>query len=518
MARPARGRTRISYGFGTRAGVAPVFAAAVAFLVGVLVTGIVAPHRRDGARTIVGVDGDAHGGSRNAVAAPTPGPSNGEIGMAGSGELGPAGGATDARGGTGSSPGAVAAGGADGSSTSRRGDSSPAPGVGGEVIRLGVAYPDLAYLEAINPAYGSGDIPAQFRASLERWAREGRVPVHGRRVELVFRKFDSLNESDQRSACVELMDEKKVFAVLAPGAFGAGAECVAQQYKAPVLTTAFVNDDFLRRSEPYLFLMHMTTGRLLRNWVHWAHENQHLNGKKIGVYYQRTGANPDADFQTVERELRKLGYEPAVVVSTNNPLGGPEDQVAAQRFRAAGVDLALLMVTVISQQNFMQYADAQRYRPTYIDSDYIWNTDDSVSAPKPGTQYDGTLAMSGYHSGEVGSNRAVDEARTCVADLERHSRAKVRPNYNEWRYLLSACDLVKAAVLALQAAGPDLTRETLIRGIESLKNVPMARHADVTFGPGDHQGVDTQRTVRWHRDCTCWRLAGDGSFSPLWVP
>ena len=503
--------TVISHESRGRRPVAPLFYAAVAFLAGALVAGIFAPNPPSGGETIAGGTQLRPPDGLDVKAEDKVDRSS----------------ATDhvdaARG--------VADGGvADGSVGKARADrpldhersttarDATVSGVTGDVVRIGVAYPDLAYLAAINPAWGSGDIPAQFGASLNRWEREGRLPIGGRKVELVFRKFDSLNEADQRSACVELMDEKKVFAILAPGAFHAGAECVAQQYQAPVVTTAFVNDEFLQRSAPYLYLMHMSTSRLLRNWVHWADTNQHLKDKTIGIYYMAEGATPEADFQTVERELRNLGYEAAVVQSTSNPLGGPEDQVAVQRFRAAGVDLALLMVTVINQQNFMQYADSQQYQPTYIDSDYIWNTDDSVSAPKPAGQYDGTFAMSGYRSGEIGSNRLGKEARTCVADFERQAKTEVKPNYNEWRYLLSACDLVKAMVLALEATGPDLTRESLLVGLESLKAVPMARHADVTFGPGDRQGVDMQRTIRWHGGCTCWRLVTEDSFSSLWVP
>jgi hypothetical protein len=41
----------------------------------------------------------------------------------------------------------------------------------------------------------------------------------------------------------------------------------------------------------------------------------------------------------------------------------------------------------------------------------------------------------------------------------------------------------------------------------------MAAHEALSFAPGRHYGIVTQRTARWFGDCTCWKAYG--SFKPF---
>jgi hypothetical protein len=78
-----------------------------------------------------------------------------------------------------------------------------------------------------------------------------------------------------------------------------------------------------------------------------------------------------------------------------------------------------------------------------------------------------------------------------------------------------SCDLGSVLLHALQGAGRSLTRPSLISAIESIKSAPMTTFPNLSFGPGDHEGVHDERTVQWHGDCRCW--VAIGSFSPLLV-
>lgn len=53
----------------------------------------------------------------------------------------------------------------------------------------------------------------------------------------------------------------------------------------------------------------------------------------------------------------------------------------------------------------------------------------------------------------------------------------------------------KTFVAGLQAAGRELTRESLIRGLQSLKDYDNGITDKITFGPEDHQGVTASRMV-----------------------
>ena len=50
---------------------------------------------------------------------------------------------------------------------------------------------------------------------------------------------------------------------------------------------------------------------------------------------------------------------------------------------------------------------------------------------------------------------------------------------------------------------------------EGLVYESLIRYPNVTWGPGKFQGVDSQRTLQWTSDCTCWRA--QGQFAPLFL-
>jgi hypothetical protein len=77
------------------------------------------------------------------------------------------------------------------------------------------------------------------------------------------------------------------------------------------------------------------------------------------------------------------------------------------------------------------------------------------------------------------------------------------------------CDEGKVLLHGLREAGRNLTTESWIAGVETMRSVPLTRYAPVSFAPDKHDGGDQQRTVQWAASCKCWRAQGE--FEPLWV-
>lgn len=395
------------------------------------------------------------------------------------------------------------------------------PAAPSHTLTVGVAVPDLSYLKAINAAWDSGPIASYIEAAAQYWRAQKMLPVGGVDLKFVSRKFNSLNASDAEATCQTLMADDHANVVLAPGAFGTGSDCVTQKYHAVEITTDLITDTQLAQDAPYLFNTDRTTTTILRNWILWADSNGLLKGKKIGIYSLTGGIRPaqyDADYQTVASTLSKRGYSIAASVKTASPLGGPDDDIAETKFQQAGVDLALLMVTDINQANFMQRAEQFGYRPAFIDSDYIWNTDDSVANIRSAAEADGELAVTGYHNGEVGSGQVSAESAACFQAVKQYAGLTVDLKSNQYRYALSSCDLVKTLVFGMRAAadaGRSVTATpSLIAGLESVHDLPMARTARVTFSPQSHEGSHLIRTIRYSGGCGCYKLVGSGAFVP----
>lgn len=503
-----------------------VFGVVVGVVVGLLTAVVAVPEHRDtvGLPGAPGVDTGVIG--RPPVSGPggrgvADGAAGADVDGAAAGDVGGGPGAGEA-----ADSGSAGAAGADASQEAGHepsGNGAPsalARGVQASSIKVGIAYPDLSAFRALGADYDSGDQVKQWQAVVEGWRRDGVLPVHGRDIELVFRSFNILSAQEQRAACVALVQDAKVFVVVATWFFGVGMECVSRELATPLLTQGdpMAIDAFYRRMGPGFFTIAMSTDRMFRNWIHWASARGLLEGRRIGLY-SGTDALSKHLVASVESQLQRFGQRPVVKVATDAPAtGGPQDVIAAQRFQAERVDLALLMVSSIAQGNFMRQADTQGYRPAYIDNDFGSATSNAAASTKPPSQYDGSWAMTQTTNGDAGANRPVaPQAETCVSNYERYAGAR-RPQREtaEWGYILLACDLGRVLLAGLRHAGRGLDHASFVGGLEAIRGMAMDRHSPVTFTAEKHHGVDQQRTIQWRRSCACWATETD--FAPLWSP
>lgn len=488
-----------------------------------LVIGLLALPRTSGTVTVTagrrggrssrgtGAPGDESGtaadasGNANAAAGGS-GPAAGAGASAGSGIYGNAGAANGA-GGAGGGAGA--------------GPSGPVRGVSATSVTIGVAVLDLGAVTVLGPEYDNKDVEGQWNAVLADWHDRHLLPVNGRDVVFKYERYNVLNYDDQRRACAALVDDDKSFAVVGIEFFyQEGADCVAREKRTPLLTSEGPDDGVFARSAPYLFSLQMSQSRLLRNFVHWADARGALKGKKLGIYYYNDPNVARLMHDTVRAEMMKLGYPPPVEMTTSDRQGGPEDALAVRKFETSGVNVVALFT---SPGGFMQQADAQRYKPAYIQTDYEGGTSDVGTNTYPVDQYDGTPAMTTLRRGEPAAGiPPTPEEERCVSNYERRSGHHVaRPGQSgheaaEWVFIVLSCDEGNVLLQALRSAGRDLTTASFVNGLEAVKNLPLIRYPNVTFGPDDYQGVEQQRTLYWHGDCTCWRATG--SFGPLWTP
>ena len=512
-----------------------LFGLVVGVIIGLLVAVLVVPERQDTREVAAGGTQAATGasGAGGATATGATGPSGGETidpatgapvaGSGGAAAIDPATGQPVTEGGGAGGPDAGGGGAAGAGGQGAAGPAGPVRGVTDDTIRIGVAVPDLRAIAALGPGYDQGNLQGHAAALLESLKREQVIPVHGRGIEFVYRSYNILDANAQRAACVGLVQDDKVFAVVAIHDFAVGSECVAREFQTLLITTdAPTNDgsDAAYGRAPLMFTLQMSLSRLARNWPHWADQRGLLKGKKIGLYYGSDQGARRLVEQELVGELTKLGYKPVAKVTTDqSTTGGPQDSVAVQQFRTAGVDLAMLLVSSIAATNFMQQAEGQAYRPTYIDNDLAFATTDTAASTKPASQFDGTFAMTGMRFGEWKSGKGIPPP---AADCQRRAAIdgnKVDPNRRdaEWIAMNQLCDEVDVLLRALQAVGRDVSTQTVVSALETqIKDVPMGIHANITFGPGKHHGVDQQRTIQYNGGCKCWKVVTD--FAPLPVP
>jgi len=375
---------------------------------------------------------------------------------------------------------------------------------------------------ALGPNYDDGDVEEQINALIDGWRNEGRIPINGREVEFYLRSYDILSPEAKRAACKGWSRDDKVVAVFTVHNFFDAIECLPREEKVPLVATDYAFESVEASSRPYLFLTMPSVDSMWRNWIHWMDDNDLLEGSRIGLYYADGPGRREVVDATIKAELTRLGHGDklvAEVTTDNDGTGSSQEQVAVQRFRTERVDLALLLISAIGQTNFMQSAEVQGYRPRYVANDWYTTTNDAAASTFPASQYDGTLGMTSVRFGERNSGLPLTpEATACIDNYERYSGRRVtwqeRPA--EWMALLQGCDAGTLLLEALERAGNDVTRDSVVTALDATQNRPLALHANVTWSRDYHHGPQLQRTLKWQADCACWRVEGD--FAPFYVP
>lgn len=482
-----------------------------AFLLGVVMVAVLAPEPR---RVVVaGSSGGGEGGGGRTLAddaATVPGGAGHAVGTgSASSDGGLANGSTPGRG-----------------SPTRNGSGVPvgapgaaAPGVSATAITLGVGLPDLSAIGALGPGYDQGDPRQHVEGVLRQLRAEGRLPVHGRDIEPIYRSYNILSADAQRSVCEAFGIDHVVFAVMAISNFGAGNECTAREFQIPTFTSDGSTDAIHAASAPNLFTLQMTTDRLLRNFVAWAHRDGLLTGKRIGVYFSADPAAAKVVSDNVIKPIEALGHAVVAKVQTSDPAtGGPTDAIAVQRFASDRVDTAILLVTALSKTNFFNQAESQGYRPRYLENDLASSTTDTATGTYPKDQFDGTPAFTGLRFGELNSGLPEPaESQWCRAAIRRHTQRDIPRRGRDAEYIAAnrACDEILTILHGLEQAGPALTRAGFIGGVETIRNRSAGIHGNLTFRPGRHDGTSSWRRIDWSKACSCWKVSSE--ITPLLV-
>lgn len=384
-------------------------------------------------------------------------------------------------------------------------------GVTEDNVTIGIALIDTGPLGAA-PQYNQGDPEKFYDAILKAWKGSGALPVHGRNVTFIYRRYSVLDNNQQRAACKDLIEDRKSFAIVGTVLWQVGADCSAKELKTPTLTSDAVHERTLASGAPYMFSLAMSEDRQLRNVAHWAHTKKLLKGK-VGVYFHDESIEAELVRRTLIGQLKKLGHT-VVEATTNTTQSSQNDLLAVRRFQQERAETVFLLV---SREGFLNAAQGQGYKPRYLDTDHQYGTTDAQTSRFPAEQFEGTLAFTGRRGGEFQAKYPrTPEQRRCVETYRAHTGETLEDDSFKFQMAMHSCDTGDVILAALRRAGPNLTRASFVAALETIKNQPLARSGSATFGPGKHHGADFYRTLQWQSSCRCFKAIED--FRPLLVP
>jgi len=300
--------------------------------------------------------------------------------------------------------------------------------------------------------------------------------VDGRKLKLI--SYDDSYDPTKTEACFNRLLEQKVFAL---GFFVGTPTAVkyipmAESNKIPLVG---------------LFTGAQTLYVPLRHWVinvrasYFDETREQIDGlwgtlgyKKIGVIYPEDAFGA-AVLEGVKAALKAHGAEPIAVASYQRQtaqVGGAIDTVKAANPEA---------VVVVGPSNtvapILKQSHARGWKPLFLTVSFV-GTDELIQ--EAGSDAEGTIIT------QVVPPYYLTEFKTVA--LYRRTLAKFFPTAQP--NLVSLEGFVDAMVLVegLKRAGKDLTREGLIRGIESIHELDLGLgpQLKLDYGPKDHKGFD----------------------------
>jgi ABC-type branched-subunit amino acid transport system substrate-binding protein len=300
--------------------------------------------------------------------------------------------------------------------------------------------------------------------------------VDGRKLKLI--TYDDSYDPAKTEACFNRLMEQKVFAL---GFFVGTPTAVkyipmAESNKIPLVG---------------LFTGAQTLYMPLRHWVvnvrasYFDETREQIDGiwgalgyKKIGVIYPEDAFGA-AVLEGVKTALKTHGAEPIAVASYQRQtaqVGGAIDTV-----KAASPEAVVVVGPANTVAPILQQSRAKGWKPLFLTVSFV-GTDDLISAA--GTDADGVVIT------QVVPPYYLTELKTVA--LYRRTLTKyfpsAQPNFVSLEGFVDAMVLVEG----LKKAGKDLTREGLIRGIESIHEMDLGLgpQLKLDYSAKDHKGFD----------------------------
>jgi hypothetical protein len=329
-----------------------------------------------------------------------------------------------------------------------------------------------------------------------------------RQLNLKLYKVNILDPNQQKASCLDIINDKP-FAVIDIGGFTTPASRTCLK-DAKILYDAsgngLVNNDELKQWKPYMYMMYPTTDDAARNFVEGAAAQDVFEAskgfKKIGLLL--TACNKQTN-STLNDKLQDAGVSASqistFVFSGCTVNAATEVAQAVQQFKDAGVSHVFLAASTSNGPAFIKQADTLNFKPTYLTSDEANESRSSAWGPS----FDGAIAVTSTHQGELGEGTINDERQACNDAIEAGG---AKPSTEAKDSMpMSICDSLRLFAAIANAGDVEITRDTFTSRLQKVGTFKSAHLGDADFSAaGTLSGGQTYRAIKYGVDCSCWKL------------
>jgi len=346
------------------------------------------------------------------------------------------------------------------------------PGVTDTEVVIGLTTP----LSGPAAAWGNTAV------AMEAWARyvNDQGGVHGRKIKTVL-KDDGYVPGRAVANLTEMKDS--VFAVvglLGSAILNASKDLVAEA-KIPIIWP-YGNPQIWERQPPdkrrYVFVVYPDYNDEGEFLV--THAVTKLGTKKVAVFFQNDEYGKGG-LEGVRKGVRGLGGKGSIVAEVSYELADREMGTHALKVKDSGADTVIFYSTITHGANLIKEMAKVGYRPKLVSSFPMG--DHHIMFRLLGDLWEGAHVTS-INAGVVVGEPEADKIVDILLKYEPKLKGK------ESTALAGAAPMI-LAVEGLKRAGRNLTRETFVEAMETIKDyVPEKLNAAITFGPNRRHGLN----------------------------
>src|SRR5690554_1296417 len=306
--------------------------------------------------------------------------------------------------------------------------------------------------------------------------------IHGRELVLATRD-DGYDPARTVSAVRELIDSVGVFA-FAGGvgtANGLAAMQLIQREGAPWVGPASGSEEFANNSGGLIFATF--TDYEAKAVLMTRHAVTELGSRNIAIFYQNDGYG-QAGLRGLEEEIANLqaeGYDVTVGDKVSYERGTTNLGVQALRLRGSGADSVLLFSDPTAAANLVNEFGRLDFKPQMLATVTLLDPSLLSNPGMQGALFSVFLRLPSVIVGEGNGDPIADALyRDIIVEYAPQIAA------DPFR-ALAGIAFAQPLVLALEAAGPDLTRERLIEELEAIDGYTDGLYHNLSFANG-YQG------------------------------
>lgn len=378
-------------------------------------------------------------------------------------------------------------------------------GVTEDVIRVGVVAIDFDRLAAAGVEINSGDAGAIYTAALE--AINDRGGILGRQLELTTETYLPVGATEADEVCARLTGDVEVFMVV--GAIRLDQVlCYTELNDTAVIAISQQNQERIDRSTaPYVTVRGRTDTRSAA-WVDAMINAGVFDGETVGVF-GLTDADEELFDETVAA-LRAAGIDPVEgLVGANDGdqiANRSAAEIVLEKLRSEGVTVTVHASPIADG---LEIASDIGYETQWVQNPAI-GAGSLTTGGVDLTYVDGMLTLMPTPVGTVDQPAMADDPAVaeCVGTIE--DRTDERVDYalgaevGNLNLAINACGAATILELALTAAGPDLTNESLASALTGLGEFSMAGFPSASLGPDDQAAAGAGRLARFSASDGAW--------------